>query len=213
MKIGIIGGGDIGRLYGRLWHRAGHPISISSRSPEKLRAFAEELGEGASFGEPKDAAAFGDVILLAVNYTGVDEVTAGIRDLVAGKLVIDATNPLAAAEGGGLQRMIGDDEVAGVVMQAKLPEARVAKCFTSLWTGHVEKHSSVETPTVGMPLAADDEKDRGTVSSLVRDAGLVPVDVGDLAGSSVLDPQSPIWNAVLSGDELRQRIEALRAAS
>ena len=107
--------------------------------------------------------------------------------------------------------MIGDDDVAGVVMQAKLPGARVAKCFTSLWTGHVEKHSSVDNPAVGMPLAADDAKDRGTVSSLVRDAGLVPVDVGDLAGSSVLDPQSPIWNVVLTADELRERIAAVRA--
>ncbi|WP_299410412.1 NAD(P)-binding domain-containing protein [uncultured Roseobacter sp.] len=210
MKIGIIGGGSIGRLYGRLWHQAGHEIFISSRNPGKLRPFAEGLGDRAYFGDPDQAVAFGDVILLAVNYPSVDDVTTAIRDRAAGKLVIDATNPLTFKPDGSLERTIPENEVAGLVMQSKLPGARVAKSFTSLWTGHVEQHSDVDTPSVAMPLAADVEADRKIVGTLVREAGLVPVDIGDLEASAALDPQSPIWNVVLSADEMRARIDTFR---
>lgn len=210
MKIGIIGAGGIGRLYATLWHKAGHEVLISSRNPHKLTRFVEELGEGASVGTPEEAAFFGDVILLAVNYWTVDEAVNAISLASTGKLVIDATNPLKFKDGGGLERMIGEHEVAGVVMQSKLPKARIAKSLTSLWTGHVENHSNVAKPTVAMPFAVNDVADQEVVHRLIADAGLVPVFIGDLAGSAALDPQSPVWNVVLTPDELTERIAKFR---
>ncbi|MEM9190309.1 MAG: NAD(P)-binding domain-containing protein [Myxococcota bacterium] len=206
MNIGIIGGGAIGKTYGRLWHQAGHDIFISSRHPERLAGFVEELGGSAQAGAPEEAAAFGEVVLLAVNYVGIDQAIAAIRPHVADKVVIDATNPLRLADNGSLERTIPLDAVAGVVAQEKLPEARIAKSLTSLWTGHVERRANRDEPQVAMPLAADDPTDRQLVASLVKDAGLVPVDVGTLASSAVLDPQSPLWNVVLTASELTQRL-------
>lgn len=64
-----------------------------------------------------------------------------------------------------------------------------------------------------MPLAADRPEDRELVVRLVRDAGLVRVYIGTLAESAALDPQSPIWNHVLSAEELVARIAELRSAA
>lgn len=212
MKIGIIGAGGIGTLYARLWHAAGHEIRISSRSPAKLDAFVAEFTSGMFAGTPAEAAAFGDVVLLAPNYETVNAAVDAIRPHVGGKLVIDATNPLRLTEDGELQRLIPDDAVAGVVMARMLPEARIAKTLTSLWTGHVERLASRSAPEVAMPLAADAAADRDLVAGLVRDAGLVPVDLGTLAHSRPLDPGSPVWNVVLTSAELQACVDAYRLA-
>ena len=159
MKIGIIGAGDIGQLYGRLWLKAGHDIMLSSRHPEKVQRKNPHLPE-LIVGTPAEAATFGEVILLAANYATLDDALESIRGLVTDKLVIDATNPLVYVEGGGTKRVIADDEIAGVQMAKRLPEARIAKAFTSLWTGYVEQHSNVSNPTIAMPLAADQAGDR-----------------------------------------------------
>lgn len=210
MKIGIIGAGGIGALYARLWAAAGHDIMLSSRSLEKLAAIVKGIGKGVKAGSPAEAAGFGEAVLLAINYWTVDDAVAAIRPHVAGKLIIDATNPLRHAEGGGVERVIPDDAIAGMVMAAKLPEARIAKSFTSLWTGHVGQHADRAAPKIAMPLSADAMEDRQVVARLVRDAGLVPVELGPLAESRPLDPPSPIWNVVLTAEELEGRVAAIR---
>ena len=214
MKIGIIGAGAIGQTYAKLWNAAGHDILLSSRNPAKLTDLVQEIGPGVRAATPAQAAQFGEVVLLAVNYWTLDEAIAAIRPHIQGKLVIDATNPLRFKEGGGgTERVIGDDEIAGLVLAGKLPEARVAKAFTTLWTGHVERHSNVADPKIAMPLAADAPDDRETVAQLIRDVGLVPVDLGTLAQSRPLDPPSPVWNVVLTPNELIARVAAFRSTA
>ena len=66
MKIGIIGTGEIGGALARHWGAAGHELLISSRHPEELRALAREIGPNARVGTPREAAAFGDVVLVSV---------------------------------------------------------------------------------------------------------------------------------------------------
>ncbi|MEL6964547.1 MAG: NAD(P)-binding domain-containing protein [Pseudomonadota bacterium] len=203
MKIGIIGAGGIGQLYARLWSARGHDVMLSSRNPDKIIDAAAAVG--AKTGTAATAAAFGDVVVLAVNYWTVDQAIDAITPHIEGKLIIDTTNPLQYNANGGVERVIAEDELAAAIMMAKLPAARIAKAFTTLWTGHVEKHSDVDAPTTAMPYAADDDVDRQTVAGLISDAGLVPVDLGTIAQSRLLDPPSPIWNVVLSADELRAR--------
>ncbi len=210
MKIGIVGAGAIGQLYARLWNKAGHEILLSSRHPGKLTAMVREIGAEVQAGTPAQATQFGDVVLLAVNYTTIDEAVGAMRPHVHGKLIIDATNPLRLKESGGTERVIGDNEIAGLVMAKMLPEARVAKGFTTLWTGHVERYARVDDPTIAMTLAADHESDREIVAQLIRDAGLVPVDLGSLADSRPLDPPSPIWNVLLTAKELEESVAEFR---
>ncbi|MBO9436941.1 NAD(P)-binding domain-containing protein [Ruegeria sp. R13_0] len=213
MNIGIIGAGDIGRLYAKLWHQAGHAVFLSARDPNKHRAFVEALGDRAFFGTPEDAAAFGDVVLLAVNYPTVENAIEAITPHVIGKLVIDATNPLGYDANGKLEALIPDGEIAGLVMAEKLPNARIGKAFTSLWSGYVETKSNVADPQVAMPFAVNLDVDKTTMKQLIREAGLVPVDIGGLADSAALDPSSPVWNVVLTPDEVRQRVATYRQDS
>lgn len=212
MKIGIVGAGAIGQIYAKLWSAAGHHVMLSSRSPEKLTPIVQEIGGSVQAGTPAQAAAFGEVVLLAVNYWTLDEAIETIRQHVEGKLVIDATNPLQHAEGGGIERVIGEGQISGLVLAEKLPEARIAKAFTTLWTGHVERHADRADPKVAMTLAADAPADRETAAQLIRDAGLVPVDLGTLAESRPLDPPSPVWNVVLTARELAERVDEFRRA-
>ena len=74
MKIGIIGTGDIGGALARHWARAGHQLLISSRHPEQLQDFAKELGANVKVGTPREAAAFGNVVLVSVPFHATPQV-------------------------------------------------------------------------------------------------------------------------------------------
>lgn len=210
MKIGVIGAGGIGQTYAQFWSAAGHYVFLSSRTPKKVAEVAREIGPNVQSGTPAEAAEFGEVILLAVNYVTLDEAIAAIAPHASGKLVIDATNPLRLVEGGNTERVIEDDQIAGLIMAEKLPSARIAKAFTTLWTQYVDQHSDVDDPRIAMTLAADAPEDRDVVASLIRDAGLVPVDLGTLAQSRPLDPPSPVWNVVLTPEDLERNVAEFR---
>jgi hypothetical protein len=108
MRIGVIGaGGSVGAA-ARLLARAGHELLLSySRDPDKLRAQAEEIG--AQAGTPAEAAAFGDVVILAVPWPAIDDAVAQAGSL-DGRIVIDTTNPFGA---GGWAGAGGQDDHAG----------------------------------------------------------------------------------------------------
>ena len=205
MKIGIIGAGDVGQTLAKLWIQAGHSVILSSRHPETLSSIIQELGSSAKAATVSQTAIEGDVLLLAVNYSTVDEALAQIAPHVTNKIVIDATNPLRSTEGGGIERVIGDREIAGLVMADKLPNARIVKAFTTLWTGYLRQHAHRHNPKVAIALAGN-IGDKPTVESLIKDAGFEPVDLGRLADSRPLDPPSAIWNKVLNVDEVRARL-------
>jgi hypothetical protein len=205
MKVGIIGAGDVGKTLAKLWVQAGHSIILSSRHPETLVGVIQELGSSAQAATVAQAASEADVLVLAVNYWAVDEAIAQISPHVSGKIVIDATNPLRYAEGGGTERVIGDQEIAGLVMANKLPNARIVKAFTTLWTGYLQQYAHQSAPKVAVALAGD-AADKPVVAGLIQDAGFEPVDLGTLTDSRPLDPPSPIWNKVLTADEMRERL-------
>ncbi len=213
MKIGLVGAGDVGRTLASLWAQAGHQVFLSSRHPEQLSSVIGELGLAAQAGTVQQAAAFGDVIFLAINYSTVDEAIQAIGNAADGKIVIDATNPLRYAEGGGTERVIGDNEIAGQVMANKLPNTRIVKAFTTMWTGYLQQHAHRDGEKAAVALAGDDLAGKKVVASLIKDAGFEPVDIGTLAESRPIDPPSPIWNKVLTTNEVRERVVQFRESA
>ena len=99
MKIGIIGTGEIGGALARHWAAAGHQLLISSRHPEQLQALAKELGPNVKVGTPREAAAFGDVVMLAVPYGATPQVGRDYAAELKGKVVLDAGNPYPSRDG------------------------------------------------------------------------------------------------------------------
>lgn len=206
MKVAIVGAGAVGRTLARLWAEAGHEVMLSSRHPDAIGEDAADIG--AEAGAPADAVRWGETVLLAVNYVSVDEAARTIRAPAAGKVVIDATNPLRAV-GDGTERVIGDDVLALDVMAERLPDARLVKAFTTMWTGYLEREAHRDGERAAVALAGDDADAKTIVEALIRDAGFEPVDLGAAAQSRPLDPPSPIWNQVLTAREVRERVDAM----
>ncbi|MEM7647665.1 MAG: NAD(P)-binding domain-containing protein [Cyanobacteria bacterium P01_A01_bin.70] len=205
MKIGIIGAGDVAQTLAKLWTQAGHSVILSSRHPATLESIIQKLGPTARAATVAQTAIAGDILLLAVNYATVDAALAQMAPHVTNKIVIDATNPLRYADGGNLERVIGDREIAGLVMADKLPNARIVKAFTTLWTGYLQQHAHRPYPQVAVALAGNAD-DKPAVATLIKDAGFDPVDLGTLAESRPLDPPSAIWNQALTADEVRSQL-------
>ena len=205
MKIGIIGAGDVGQTLAKLWTQAGHSVILSSRHPETLESVIQDLGPTAQAATVVQTAIAGDILLLAVNYATIDAALAQMAPHVTNKIVIDATNPLRYTDEGNLERMIGDREIAGLVMADKLPNARIVKAFTTLWTGYLQQHAHRPHPPVAVALAGNADN-KPAVATLIKDAGFDPVDLGTLTDSRPIDPPSAIWNQVLTADEMRSQL-------
>src|SRR5439155_6019801 len=89
MRIGIVGAGMIGSTLAKLWVDAGHDVRMASRHPEELQPLVERLGARASDGAPRDAATFGDVVLLTVPLNAVPNLARDLAPVLANKVVLD----------------------------------------------------------------------------------------------------------------------------
>src|SRR6185503_14062788 len=99
LKIGIIGAGEIGGALARHWGAAGHQLMISSRHPEELQSLAKEIGPNVKVGTPREAATFGDVIMLAIPYGATPQLGRDLAAELKGKIVMDAGNPYPSRDG------------------------------------------------------------------------------------------------------------------
>src|SRR5689334_13605378 len=99
LKIGIIGTGKIGGALARHWVKAGHEVFVSSRHPEELAGLVKELGPKAHAGTPREAAAFGSVVLVSIPYGAMPQIGTDLRHELAGKVIIDTSNPVERRDG------------------------------------------------------------------------------------------------------------------
>src|SRR5688500_8780308 len=132
MKIGVLGTGDVGRALGKAFVTLGHDVRMGSRSAtnEKALAWAKEMGPKASADTFAEAAAFGEVVVLATLGVANERVlqSAG-PERFRGKLVIDTTNPLDFSGGMPPTLAVSGNDSAGERVQRLLPDARVVKAF------------------------------------------------------------------------------------
>jgi NADPH-dependent F420 reductase len=178
MKVAIIGAGNVGKALASSITRAGHDVTIAARHPEHARAAAEELG--ATPAETSAAAvADADVVILAVPYDGVGAVASEIRDSVSGKTIIDVSNPMKP----DLSGLATTDVSAAEEVQERLPDANVVKAFNTIFASN-QAHPSREIDGF---VAADDEKAKQQIISLVDSMGFSPLDVGPLSAARFLE--------------------------
>jgi len=193
MRIGILGSGLMAEALGGQWVRAGHDVLIGGRSPEKAAAVAK--GIGASSGTLREAAAFGEVTLLAISADGVEQTLRSIDapgGSLAGRPLIDCTNAV-----------VPGDFTLAVPAMAELvaslaADAQVVKAFNlaadTVWRGtQDDQHGMVrqggdfEGGPLGVPLCGDDPAAVARVGVLVRDLGCEPVQAGGLARARLLE--------------------------
>jgi predicted dinucleotide-binding enzyme len=206
LKIGIIGAGNVGSAIGAVWVRAGHEVMFSSRHLDEDRAIAAGLGAGALAGTPREAAAFGDVLLFAVPYGALPELGKDLGDLIKDKLLIDACNPFPHRDGeiANWARAKG----AGLASAELLPGAHIVRAFNAI--GAASMGAAYEDPgRIGMPIAGDDTEALEVASRLIREIGYEPVVVGGLAMGKYLMPGTPLAGEQ-SAEAIRQIATELR---
>ena len=184
MKVAIIGAGNVGKALGTSITRAGHEATITAKHPEHAEAAAREIGARAA-STPADAVADADVVILAVPFVpAADEVTADIRDRVAGKTVVDVTNPMKPDYSG----LATEGSSAAEEFQKRLPDAKVVKAFNTIFATN-QAHPTRE---IDGYVAGDDEKAKQQVISLIDSIGFNPLDVGPLKAARYLEGMAVI---------------------
>jgi predicted dinucleotide-binding enzyme len=205
MKIGIIGSGNVGSAVGELWVQAGHEVMFSSRHPDSLKEMAAKLGPRAHVGTVADAAAFGDVIFLAVPYSALPQVGRDNAKALSGKVLVDASNPIARRDGAVAEEAMTNG--IGATSTKYLQGVRYVRAFNPVGAGELRRLAHRSGTPIGMPLAGDDPQAVKVASQLVRDAGFEPV-VVPLARASAFAPGTPLFGRATPVDELRQQLGA-----
>ncbi len=195
MKVGILGTGDVGRALGKGFAWLGHEVKMGSRDPknEKMMAWVRETGKGVSGGSFADAAAFGDVIVVATLWTGTDNALklAGQKNF-SGKTVIDTTNPLDFSQGMPPRLSIGHTDSAGEQVQRWLPGAHVVKAFNIVGNAHmVNPQFPCNPPT--MFICGNDAASKKTVTDILTAFKWETIDIGGIEGSRLLEPLCILW--------------------
>jgi 8-hydroxy-5-deazaflavin:NADPH oxidoreductase len=198
-RVGVIGSGAVGRALAAGFAARGHEVTIGTREPEEndeLQAWAAQH-DGVAIGHFAAAAEAGEIVVLATRGTAVEQAiqTAGPRHF-AGKLVIDATNPLAPdPAGGGIGLAVGHADSGGEIVQRALPDARVVKAFNTV------NNALMADPGLAggrhpMFIAGNDADAKATVAEILDDFGWDAFDVGGIDQSRQLESLVLLWVAV-----------------
>jgi predicted dinucleotide-binding enzyme len=195
MKVGVLGTGVVGQVLGAGFVKKGHEVKMGSRDPsnEKVRAFVTKSGAKASGGTFAEAAAFGDVILLATLWSGTENALklAGAKNF-AGKVVMDATNPLVFAPNAPPALERGWNDSAGEQVQRWLPDAKVVKVYNTVGNAHMVDPQFPGGPP-DMFICGNDDGAKATVSRICADFGWPTFDIGGIEGSRLLEPICILW--------------------
>ena len=203
VKIGIVGSGRVGGGIGSVWVKAGHEVMFSSRHIEHDKALAAKLGANAYAGTPREAAAFGEVVMISVPYGALPEVGKDLEALIKGKIVIDTCNPFVWRDGD--IAIWAREKGAGLASAELLPGARIVRAFNAI--GAARMSTAHQDPgRIGMPIASDDAEAIAVASNLIRDIGYDPIVIGDLEMGKYLMPGTP-----LSGEHTPEEIRNIAA--
>jgi predicted dinucleotide-binding enzyme len=204
LKIGIIGTGNIGASLAKHWAKAGHELVISSRHPDSLKDLAKSLGPKVRTGTPREAAAFGDVVLVSIPYAALPQLGRELQGELKGKIVLDTGNPYPNRDGA-----MADDarkRGTGTTSAEFLPGTKLVRAFNAIKAGDLTNEANRAGAKYSIPLAADDPEALRVAQRLVRDAGFDPVVVGGLSRAKDFDVGTPVYVKLLTAAELRKAL-------
>jgi hypothetical protein len=204
LKIGIIGTGDIGGALAKHWAKAGYELVISSRHPEELQDLAKSLGPKVRVGTPREAAQFGDVILLSVPYKATPDIGRELANELKGKVLLDTGNPYPMRD--GAMALDARKRSTGVTSKEFLPGVRLVRAFNAINSNNLADDANRKGGLWAIPLASDDAEALQVAERLVRDAGFDPVVVGGLARAREFDYGSKVYTRLLTAPQLRAEL-------
>jgi hypothetical protein len=196
LKVGILGSGDVGQALGRGFTSHGHDTKIGSRTPDsdKLKTWLKQVTGEASTGTFAEAAAFGEILVLATQGGAVeDAIDLAGRDKFTGKVVIDATNPLDFSKGSSPTLFVGVNDSLGERIQRKLPQAKIVKCFNTV------SNLQMVNPTFNegkpeMLICGNDAQAKQKVVGILKEFGWPgAIDIGGIEEARWLETLVPLW--------------------
>jgi predicted dinucleotide-binding enzyme len=204
LRIGIIGTGRIGGALATHWTKAGHEVLMSSRHPDELRALASSLGARARAGTPREAAAFGEVVLVSVPYAAMPEIGRDNAAQLKGKVVLDTSNPVESRD--GAMALAAQKKGAGVATAEFLPGTRVVRAFNCIPAASLANNANRKPERIAIPIGGDDAQALAVAERLIRDAGFDPVIVGSLAQTRQFDLGNPLASGNFTAAEMRKAL-------
>ncbi len=209
--IGVIGSGNIGGTVGVHFARAGHRVVFSSRHPERLGGLVSEAGPDARADTVENAAAVGEVILLAIPFGLVPD-TANLIGPLAGKVLLDAGNYYPGRDGDRPGREMEERGLSETEWVAHyFSGASVAKVFNTIYFKTLRDRAFESGPgRLAIPFAADDGSAREVVEALLTDIGFAAVDVGGLDRTGVMQPNRELYTLELDATALKALVHGQR---
>lgn len=195
MNIGIIGSGAVGQQLAQDLIKHGHNVTIGTRDASKLSEFSS-LHPKVNLASNADAAHFGEMILLATHWDGTQNaITLADPKNLAGKIVVDITNPLDFSSGQPALA-IGFSTSAGEQVQAWLPESFVVKALNIITAPAMLNPKTYTGNDPDMFIAGNDQAAKKTVQDFLEGVGWGVVDLGDISKSRLIEPLAMIWITV-----------------
>jgi hypothetical protein len=196
-----VGTGNIGSAVARHLVAGGEPVVLTAKDESGPQALAEELGPLARAASVEDAISGADAVLFAVWLDVMTELIPAHADLLAGKVVIDPSNPVGFDASGQMARTLPDGESSGSVVAALLPaEAHYVKAFGTLGADALAA-SANRDPLAVLFYATDDSAAEKTIGRLIRAAGFEPWKAGGVADAGRIEaPGGDLHQFGLNGE-------------
>jgi len=194
MKVGVLGSGSVAKTLASGFLKYGHDVTVGSRTPAKLADWAKDNPKGRA-GTFSEAAAFGEIVVLAVKGNSAAEAlrAAGAANL-AGKTVIEATNPLAdlPPTNGVLHFYTTLEDSQCERLQREFPDAHFVKAFNSVGAPlMVNPQFAGGKPT--MFICGNDDGAKKTVTAILDQFGFETEDLGKVEAARVIEPLCILW--------------------
>jgi predicted dinucleotide-binding enzyme len=202
-KIAILGSGQVGEVLANGFLKHEYAVMRASREPGKLLGWASSAGARASTGTFAEAARWAELVVLAVK-GGAAEDAIGLCGLeaLAGKTVIDATNPIADAPpvNGVLSFFTGPNDSLMERLQRKAPEARFVKAFSCVGNSLMINPALAELPS--MFICGNDLQAKAEVKEILTKFGWETEDCGSVEAARAIEPLCMLWciPGMLRGD-------------
>ena len=195
MRIGILGSGQVGEALANGFLKHGHEVMRGSREPGKLEGWKQGAGDKASIGDSAAAARFGELVVLAVKGHGAESAVraAGVENL-AGKPVLDATNPIAdAPPQNGVLRFFTDlNESLMEKLQKLAPSAHFVKAFSCVGNAlMIDPKLTGGPPT--MFICGNDAGAKAATTKLLTQVGWETLDLGAVEAARAIEPLCILW--------------------
>lgn len=179
--IAVIGTGHIGRALALNLTKGNRPVLVAAREQAKAQELATEAGPLARAVPIAEAVKTAEIVILAIWFSSIREFLAMYADDLAGKILVDPSNPIAPDGKGGFVKVVGETESAGEINASFLPTgARLAKAPGTLGAATLVAASGQTPDPAVLFYATDDRAIDPAVEELIRDTGFEPVRVGGL---------------------------------